>query len=72
MTVAPADQLHTRRAAVVGGSIGFTVVTLAVWLLAATNGVEAIPALGLALFVAIWGGLGFGAMLAASVWTARR
>lgn len=55
------------RAAVIGGVIGIVVVTLAVWLLSVASGVEALPALGLGFFVGSWGGLGFGAMLAASV-----
>ena len=55
------------RAAVIGGLIGIVVVTFAVWLLSVASGVEALPALGLGVFVGSWGGLGFGAMLAASV-----
>ena len=58
------------RAAVIGGVIGFVVVSIAVWLLAVASGVEAIPSVALGVFVASWGGLGFGAMLAASVTTA--
>lgn len=65
-----ADHRRARQAALVGGTIGFVVVTVAVWLLCASNGVAVVPAIGLALFVASWGGFGFGAMLAASVSTA--
>jgi hypothetical protein len=60
------------RAAIVGGSIGFAVILLAVWLLAAANGVAALPAFGVAVFVAGWGGFGFGAMLTAAVMVASR
>lgn len=58
------------RAALKGGLIGFVLVTFAVWLLAVVSGVEPVPAVAVGVFVGSWGGLAFGAMLAASVTTA--
>ena len=58
------------RAAFMGGLIGFVVVSIAVWLLSVVSGVDVLPAIALGVFVGSWGGLGFGAMLAASVTTA--
>ena len=55
------------RAAALGGVLGFLGVTGLVWLMGVYSGAEALPALGLGAFVGSWGGLGFGAMLAASV-----
>jgi hypothetical protein len=66
-TVVPIAEERVGRAAVIGGLIGIVVVTLAVWVLGVVSGLEALPALGLGMFVGSWGGFGFGAMLAASV-----
>jgi hypothetical protein len=63
----PTVEVRARRAALTGAVIGFTVVLVAVWALCAAHGVASLDALGLGLFVASWGGLGFGAMLAAAV-----
>lgn len=66
-TAVPIAEERVGRAAVIGGLIGVVVVTLAVWVLGVVSGLEALPAFGLGVFVGSWGGLGFGAMLAASV-----
>ena len=58
---------RARRAASIGAVVGFTVVLVAVWALCTANDVGSLDALGLGVFVAAWGGLGFGAMLAAAV-----
>ena len=56
------------RAALVGGLLGFVSVSIAVTVMAVmTSEVDVVPALALGVFVGSWGGLGFGAMLAASV-----
>ena len=55
------------RAALVGGAVGFVGVTLAVWAMGIVSGAGVVPALALGVFVGSWGGLGFGAMLFASV-----
>jgi hypothetical protein len=58
---------HVGRAAAVGGVTGMVIVSVSVWLLGLAQGLEALPAVGLGLFVGGWGGLGFGAMLGACV-----
>lgn len=65
-TVRTAEE-RVGRAAVVGGAIGLVGVTLAVWLLGIVSGLDVLPAFGLGVFVGSWGGLGFGAMVGASV-----
>lgn len=64
-----AAETNVGRAAVIGGLVGIVVVSVSVWLLSLASGVEGLPAVGLGLFVGGWGGLGFGAMLGASVTT---
>jgi hypothetical protein len=59
------------RAAVVGALIGFVGVTVAVGALGLANGLGGVSAFGLAVFVATFSGVGFGAMVAASLVAAR-
>jgi hypothetical protein len=71
-TIVRTAEPRVGRAAVTGGLIGFVVVSTAASLLSVVSGVDVIPAVALGLFVGSWGGLGFGAMLAASITTAMR
>ena len=59
------------RAAVIGALIGFVGVSAAVAVLGLVNGLGGVSSLGLGLFVATFGGIGFGAMVAASLVAAR-
>jgi len=67
-TLASPEQ-RAGRAAVVGGILGFIVVAIAVWMLSIATGLGTVTGIGLGVFVGSWGGLGFGAMLAASIST---
>jgi hypothetical protein len=71
---APLAPTHTRNAeqsagfgAAVGGSGGFVLMTVAVTVLAYTGGANLREALGMGLFCAFWGGLGFGCMMGATI-----
>lgn len=56
------------RAALIGGLLGFVAVWIAVAaVVMITSDVDVWAAVALGAFVGSWGGLGFGAMLAASV-----
>lgn len=55
------------RAFVIGSVVGFIVVFAAFGGAALAIGLEVVPSLGLALFVSIWGGPGFGGMMGAVV-----
>jgi len=64
----PSVESAVGRAALLGGLIGFVVVWAAVAAMAlVTSDVDLWAAVALGAFVGSWGGLGFGAMLAASV-----
>jgi hypothetical protein len=60
------------RAALVGATVGFVTVAVAVSLLALATGLDRVTSFGLGAFVGSWGGLGFGGMLAASIEVAGR
>lgn len=62
----PRSQPNVGRAAVQGGLIGFTVVAALITTLVASVG-GGPAAIGVGVFVGFFGGIGFGAMLAASV-----
>ena len=53
------------RSAVVGAAIGIVMFVLAVGGLALAVGLDLAPAIGLGVFTAFWGGLGFGGMIGA-------
>lgn len=55
------------RAALRGAAVGFSAVAALVGLMGVLCGLEAGSAAGLAVFVASFGGIGFGAMLGASL-----
>jgi hypothetical protein len=55
------------RSAVVGALVGIVMFTLAITGLALWVGLEPPAAIGLGLFTALWGGLGFGGMLGAVI-----
>jgi hypothetical protein len=56
------------RGAVVGGAIGFVMMALAVFVLGITSDLSTTSSIGIGLFCAFWGGLGFGAMMGATIW----
>src|SRR4051812_15877426 len=53
--------------AAVGGSAGFVLMTVAVTVLAYAGGANLREAVGMGLFCAFWGGLGFGCMMGATI-----
>jgi hypothetical protein len=57
---------------VLGAGLGFVVLTLATAVAGFATGIEGASAVGLAVFVGAWGGLGFGFMMGGSVALGRR
>lgn len=63
----PEPEPKIGRAALRGAAVGFTAVAALVGLMGVLCGLEAGSAAGLAVYVAFFGGVGFGAMLGASL-----
>ncbi|HEX2042801.1 MAG TPA: PEP/pyruvate-binding domain-containing protein [Acidimicrobiales bacterium] len=71
-SAASAREPQVGRAALWGAAIGFGVVTVAVtFAMASGSDAGAAGALGMGLFIGIWGGCGFGGMLGATLCLAR-
>jgi hypothetical protein len=64
-------QLGLGRAILLGSSIGFVVVATIVCLIALAAGYDAPDAIGVGAFAGLWGGPGFGGMMAATVAASR-
>lgn len=62
-----ASDSRAGRAAVIGALVGFVVATPAFALLAYAVGAGGVGAVAIGLFVGVWGGCGWGGMMAASV-----
>jgi hypothetical protein len=60
-------ELGLGRAVLTGSSIGFVVVAAIVCTIALVAGYDVIDALGVGAFAGLWGGPGFGGMMAATV-----
>ena len=60
------------RAAVKGGAIGFVAFALVITVGCAIGGIELTSALALGVYVGLFGGVGFGAMLASVLFLSRR
>ncbi|HET6949947.1 MAG TPA: hypothetical protein VFI47_06220 [Acidimicrobiales bacterium] len=67
----PAGEPAVGRAAAFGTLAGFVAITLLFAAIGLACGVEPVGALGLGVFVGMWGGAGFGFMVAGSLTLAR-
>jgi hypothetical protein len=66
LVTALAEDARVGHAAVRGAAVGFVVISLLVALAGSRCGLGASAAIGLGVFVGMWGGLGFGFMFGAS------
>ncbi|MFO7281088.1 MAG: hypothetical protein C0P77_011855 [Thermoanaerobacterales bacterium] len=62
---------NVKRSAIVGALVGFTVATTGVGVSLLLDGMDAVQAFGVGTFVGVWGGLGFGVMMGATIPLAR-
>src|SRR5690242_4141264 len=61
------DDRLAGRGAVIGGTIGFVLMGAAVFVLGITSAMGFVSSIGIGLFCAFWGGLGFGGMMGATI-----
>jgi hypothetical protein len=71
LSTALEEDARVGHAALRGAIVGFLGISLAVAIAGALCGLSTTPAIGLGVFVGMWGGLGFGFMFAAS-WAGMR
>jgi ammonia channel protein AmtB len=62
---------NVKRSAILGALVGFTVATTGVGVSLLLDGMDAVQAFGVGTFVGVWGGLGFGVMMGATIPLAR-
>jgi hypothetical protein len=62
---------NVKRSAIAGAVTGFTLATSAVGVGLTLGGMDPGPAFGVGTFVGVWGGLGFGVMMGATIPLAR-
>ncbi len=62
------DDRRAGRGAVIGGTIGFVMMAVGAFVLGVANDLGIASSIGVGLFCGFWGGLGFGAMLGATIW----
>lgn len=66
-----AEEVGFLRAVVTGALVGVVVAFVVTTVAMAAVGAELAAAIGLGIFVAFWGGLGFGTMVGGVVWVSR-
>jgi hypothetical protein len=59
------------RAVGIGAAVGMALSVVGVTLAMVACGVDRLAAIGLGAFIAVWGGLGFGVMVAGVIWVTK-